>query len=103
MTAGYNVDGIKLQTTQLPNHVHDALGVGVTSRTIQILSRNGEPTGQGPRNDRRLFHYHRLIADIHIEKTTWYLSHHQTLIVKHRRSPYPGAMIPHSHNILRQE
>jgi len=47
MTAGDDIDGVKLQAPEPTNDIHDPFGVSMRTRSRQTLSHNGRPTGHG--------------------------------------------------------
>src|SRR5260221_13459127 len=70
MTAGDDVDGVKLQAPEPTDYIHDAFHVSARTRSRQTLSHNGQPTGHGTRNDACLFHHHRLTPVSRVETGT---------------------------------
>jgi hypothetical protein len=47
MTAGDNVNGVKLQAPEPTDDIHDAFSVSARARSRQTLSHYGQPTGHG--------------------------------------------------------
>src|SRR5260221_11093390 len=70
MTAGNDVDGVKLQAPEPTDYIHDAFHVSARTRSRQTLSHNGQQTGHGTRNDACLFHHHRLTSVSRVETGT---------------------------------
>src|SRR6266446_986888 len=91
MTAGDDVDGVKLQASEPTDYVHDAFNVSTRMRPRQALSHNGQPTGHGTRNDACLFHHHRLTSVSRAEPGTCVFISHGLILAA-------WAILPSSYN-----